>query len=169
MNREKKTTRKNKKTYCLARACRFIARSLLSIGILLLISIYISMACFSLSGHSLSHHYSTVLPQFAALYLSPLQIFIYSFTTVVIVIGFIMLLYCFNSILRSVNRFIANFFGIPIFLYELAVSFAVWSFATAFLLFFLPYGAPYTVIGLILNQLFFCFAYLAYHRPNYKI
>ena len=170
MNKEKKIRTKSKKQKNnLARAFRFIARSLLTIGILLLVSIYVSMACFSLSGHSLSHHYGAVLPQFAALYLTPLQMFIYGFTTLVIILGSLILLYCTNSALRSVNRFIANFFGVPIFIYELAASFVVWSLATAMLLFFLPYAAPYTIIGLILNQLFFCFAFLAYHRPDYKI
>ena len=162
-----KSTKKNKNY--LARGCRFIARSLLAIGSLLLISIYISMACLSMSGYQLSHHYGLILPTTAAVSFSPIQIGIYVFVSIVILIGFIILLYCFNSILRRLNRFIANFFGVPIFIYELGASFVVWSFATALLLFFLPYAAPYTIIGLILNQLFFCFAYLAYRRPNYKI
>lgn len=170
MDKQKKTRTKNKKSKNnIARAFRFAARSSLTIGVLLLLSIYISMACFSLSGHKLSHHYTAVLPQFAAAHFSPLQIFIYSFTTLVILIGCVILLYCTNSALRSVNRFVANFFGVPIFIYELAASFVVWSFTTAMLLFFLPYAAPYTIIGLILNQLFFCFAFLAYRRPDYKI
>ena len=165
----KKTRTKSKHNYKLARSFRFAARSLLTIGILFLVSIYISMACFSLSGHSLSHHYGTVLPQFAAVTFSPLQLFIYGFTTVVIIIGALVLLYCTNSMLRSANRFVANFFGIHVFVYELAISFTVWALATALLLFFLPYAAPYTIIGLILNQLCFCFAFLAYRRPNYVI
>lgn len=172
MNKDNKTSQKRKtqkNRNNLARALRFIGRSLLAIGTLLFISIYVSMACFSLSGHSLTNHYYTVLPQFATLTLSPLQICIYAFTSLVILIGCVILLYCINSILRSVNRFIANFFGIPIFLYELAISFTVWAFVTALLLYFLPYAAPYTIIGLILNQLAFCFAYLAYRRPNYEI
>ena len=170
MNKEKDSRKGSKKQKNnLARACRFIARSILAIGFILLISFYISMACFSISGYNLSHHYGTVLPRFIAISFSPMQILIYGFTMLVIILGILILLYCANSALRNMNRFVANFFGIPIFIYELAISFIVWSLATALLLFFLPYAAPYTIVGLILNQLFFCFAYLFYRRPDYKI
>ncbi len=151
------------------RACRFIARSLLAIGILLLVSIYLAMANFALTYGHITQDCSFFNFKNIIWNLSPSQIIIYSLVTIVFIFGVAIMLYCSNAFLRRVNRTIANFFNIPIFIYELGISFIVWSFATTLLLSCLPCAAIYTILGLILNQLFFCLAYIGYHRPEYKI
>lgn len=160
---------KEKTSNIFPRTCRFIARSLLAIGILLLVSIYLAMANFALTYGYIAQDCS--FPNFKSIIwnLSPSQIIIYSLVTIVFVFGIATMLYCSNAFLRRVNRTIANFFNIPIFIYELGISFVVWSFTTTLLLSCLPCAAIYAILGLILNQLFFCLAYVGYHRPEYKI
>ena len=151
---------KKKASNLFPRACRFIARSLLAVGILLLVSIYLAMANFALTYGYITQDCGFLNFKTVIWNLSPSQIIIYSLVTIVFFFGIATMLYCSNAFFRRVNRTIANFFNIPIFIYELGISFIVWAFATTLLLSCLPCAAIYTILGLILNQLFFCLAYV---------
>ena len=75
----------------------------------------------------------------------------------------------YNRNMRSIIARLARLFHAQIFTVELVSTGIVWTIATLFLVFTIPFLSIATIFAFIINELLFIFAWGAYGQPNYKI
>lgn len=75
----------------------------------------------------------------------------------------------YNHHMRSIIARLARLFHAQIFTIEIVSTGFVWTIATLFLVFTIPFLSIITIFAFIVNELLFILAWGAYGQPNYKI
>lgn len=96
-----------------------------------------------------------------------IAITIASITLALILLWIIAKIY--NKHMRNIIARLARLFHAQIFTVEIVSTLIVWTVATLYLVFTIPFLSIVTIFAFLINELLFIFAWGAYGQPNYKI
>ena len=175
--------KKHQKKHLFARTCRVLGRFLLALGAVLCVaSIVLALAPLlfpSQAGEADTiSHYS---PSFIAMPANPstpapasdrnpaVYILPAIISIVIILTAMIIAFYHYNSSIRNAIARFAKITKLNIHISELLLSTFIWAIVNLILIFNAPVFALLSFTALVLNNLFFIFAWTAYGCPSYSI